>query len=72
MATPPKRWPNNADQARMDCIACARHGRKMLLDELDNETNPTILRQMAKALEDFRKIETSLLSVGPKAEKGEC
>lgn len=66
--TPPKKWPQNAEWARMDCITLARTGRSALVNILDETNNPALLRQMVKAIEAFRDIETKLLAVGPKGE----
>jgi hypothetical protein len=68
MATPPKRWPNNAEWARLDSIHLANQGRKDLLNALDGIDNPVILRRIAKAIDTFTEIETKLISVGPKNE----
>lgn len=67
--TPPKKWPENAEWARLDSITLARNGRKVLEDSLDETNNPTLLRQMAKAIGAFREIESKLLAVGPKGEQ---
>jgi hypothetical protein len=66
VATPAKRWPTNAEWARMDCITLARQGRKRLLEELERVDDPALLRRMAKAIESFREIESKLTAVGPK------
>jgi hypothetical protein len=68
MATPAKKWPHNADWARLDSIAAARKGRQMLSDCLEETNDPALLRRMARAIEAFREIESKLLSVGPKGE----
>lgn len=60
MATPPKRWPNNCENARMDCITLARKGRQALIAELERVNDPGLLRAMARATEAFREIEAKL------------
>lgn len=68
MATPPKRWPTNAEWCRCDCIALAKKGRAILIEALDETNDPVQLRRMARAIETFREIETKLQAVGPKGE----
>lgn len=61
MATPSKRWPNNAEWARMDSITLARKGRITLIELVDTISDPTILRSITKVIEIFREIETKLV-----------
>lgn len=68
MATKPRAWPQNADWARMDCLALSRKGRQALVDALDLTDNPVMLRCMAKAIEAFREIESKLIAVKEKGQ----
>ena len=61
MATKAKRWPNNAEWCRCDCITLARKGRQVLLAELERVNDPGLLRSMARAVESFREIESKLI-----------
>lgn len=62
MATPSKRWPNNCENARMDCLSLARKGRQALIAELERVNDPGLLRAMARAVESFREIEAKLIA----------
>jgi hypothetical protein len=69
MATPAKRWPNQAEWARCDCIAIAQRGRQSLAEILENVNDPVLLRRIGKAINAFSEIEIKLRSVGPKGEE---
>jgi hypothetical protein len=71
MATPAKRWPTNAEWARMDALAQAGQGRRLLLAELDRIEDIGLMRRIAKAIEKFSDIERTLGAVGPQAEKAD-
>lgn len=71
MTTPMKRWPNNAEWARCDCIALAGRGRATLIEMLDDVNDPAILRRMAKAIDMLREIESKLRAVGPQSQDKE-
>lgn len=71
MTTPSKRWPNHAEWAREDCLTLARKGRQALIDALEHTDNPVMLRNLARAIEAFREIESKLMAVGPR-EDAKC
>jgi hypothetical protein len=71
VATKAKRWPNNADWARLDCISLARQSRRLLTETLDDVDNPELLRRMARVMEALREIEIKLNSVGSRSENNE-
>ena len=68
MATKPRKWPNLAAWAREDSIALARQGRRVLVDVLDRIDDPIALRNIAKAIDNYREIESKLVSVGIQSE----
>ena len=55
-----KRWPNEAEWARMDCISLATKTRKEILDAIDRVDNPTTLKTLFRAIEALREIEEKL------------
>ena len=60
MATPAKKWPQNAEWARMDSIALAEQGWRMLdalLDELDNVHH---VRQVGRVMDNLKEIRFKL------------
>jgi len=60
MATPAKKWPQNCDWARMDSIALAEQGWRMLdalLDELDNAHH---VRQVGRVMANLKEIKFKL------------
>lgn len=63
MATRRKKWPHECEWARLDCIALAREGRTILLTTLDEIERPATLRQVARAIDKLREIETKLHDV---------
>ena len=69
--TQAKKWPHNAEWVRLDCIALARNGRQCLLKQLDNINDPALLRQLVKAIEAFREIESKLLFIKEKSNHDE-
>jgi hypothetical protein len=67
-----KRWPNHAENARVEALACARKGVNLLTPLLEKETDPDTLRRVAIANHSLHRIITELLEVGPQAEKKEA
>jgi hypothetical protein len=61
MTTPSKRWPNNAEWARMDAISAARESWKTLDQLLDELSNPNHIRKVARVMEKQREIENKLI-----------
>ena len=60
MVTKTKRWPNNAEWARMDAIALAVQGEHILdalLDELDNVHH---VRQIGRVMGLLKEIRIKL------------
>jgi len=60
MATPQKKWPQNCEYARLDSIALAEQGWRMLdalLDELDNAHH---VRQVGRVMANLKEIKFKL------------
>jgi len=60
MATPRKKWPTNCEYARLDSIALAEQGYRILdalLDELDNAH---LVRQVGRAMNNLKEIRFKL------------
>lgn len=60
MATPQKKWPQNAEWARMDAIVLAEQSWRMLdalLDELDNAH---LVRQLGRVMANQKEIKFKL------------
>lgn len=62
--TPPKKWPHQAEWARLDAISLAIKARNTLLVTLNDVDNPAALRRMAQVIETLREIETVLKTKG--------
>lgn len=71
MATPKKKWPHEADWARVDSIALARTGRTLLVEMVDEVNDATVLRRIVRAVDIYREIEAKLQAVGAKEVKKE-
>lgn len=65
--TAPLRWPQKAEDARMDSIAFARKIRALLSRALDEPNNTA--KAVAAAINYAAEIEITLRSVGARAEK---
>jgi len=63
-----KRWPNNAENARIEALANARKGLNVISPALDRLQDPESLRVVAVANDCLHRIVTELISVGPTAE----
>lgn len=63
-----KRWPNHAENARLEALACARKGLIILNPLLENTTDPEIIRRVAIVNHNLHRIITELIVVGPQAE----
>ena len=60
MATPAKKWPQNCEWARLDSIALAEQGWRMLdalLDEMDNVRH---VRQVGRVMDNLKEIRFKL------------
>jgi hypothetical protein len=60
MVTKTKRWPTNSEWARLDSIALAEQGWRMLdalLDELDNVHQ---VRQVGRVMDNLKEIRFKL------------
>lgn len=72
MATKAKRWPNNAEFARVESIALATKGllscRKIIED---GRADALTTARAAKALDSLHRIRSLLQSVGPRVEVDE-
>lgn len=66
--TQPKRWPNNAENARMEALANAQKGLNVVSPALVTLKDPESLRVVAVANDCLHRIVTQLISVGPPAE----
>lgn len=61
MTTPARRWPKNAEAARVDCIVEARRGLRAILPLLDESCRrEDLYRRLAIAALAFREIEAKL------------
>lgn len=63
-----KRWPNNAEAARMEALANARKGLNVISPALDRINDPESLKVVAVANDCLHRIVAELISVGPNAE----
>lgn len=66
-----KRWPNEADWARMDAIAMAIRARNALKLAIFHISDPESLRNIFEAVECCREIESNLTRVGTKSDAEE-
>ena len=62
MATPRKKWPHEAEWARIDCIAAVRKAQR-LIDEII-EGMDLVPKQLVQLKDELHKIENKLTSVG--------
>lgn len=61
--TTSKRWPNNCDWARLDCITLSRDGQRQLAEINELVSDPAIMRRVYKIIEIMRNIEIKLIEV---------
>jgi hypothetical protein len=61
--TQSKRWPNNCDWARMDCITLSREGQRQLAEINELISDPAIMRRVYKVIVIIRNIEIKLIEV---------
>lgn len=69
--TDSKRWPNNCEWARIDCIALAMRARNALKLATGHIDNAESLRNIIEAIECCRDIESKLSMVGAKTDREE-
>jgi hypothetical protein len=61
--TPAKRWPNNCDWVRLDCITLSRDGQRQLAEINELISNPALMRRVYRAIDIMHKIEVKLIEV---------
>jgi hypothetical protein len=61
--TSAKKWPQQCEDARLECISLAMHSVRLLIETLDHVSEPGALRNIAKVINDLRAIENQLCSV---------
>lgn len=61
--TPSKPLPKNCETARLECLASARHGYRLLEQALDLLNSADAIRLCAKAAFEFQKIENQMHSL---------
>ena len=67
--TPQKRWPNEADWARLDAISAIDRVIGQLIEIADRDlVEKEGLRKMLKSVNDLREAQTGLRKVGPRGE----
>lgn len=66
-----KRWPNEADWARIDAIAMSIRARNALKLAMFHVNDPESLRNIFEAVECCREIESNLTKVGAKSDREE-
>ena len=71
MTTPPKRWPKNAEDARLDGIAKARRARRELAQVGERVDDVIVLRSLNRVCETLREIEAGLIAARGEREEGE-
>lgn len=59
--TPQKKWPENAEWARLDSIALAQQGSNLLEEILYEVDDPEHLRRIAVAIKRFEQIKLKLV-----------
>lgn len=64
MPTPKKKWPHEADWARIDSIAAAQRGQEAIEPLFRNSQDIEVVRGTGTAIHCFWKIIDSLKSVG--------
>jgi hypothetical protein len=67
--TEPLRWPENAENARMDSLTNARRIREIIRNITKISREIEVVKSLFDAMEYTYMIENQLISVGPKAEK---
>lgn len=69
--TVPRRWPNNAEDARIDSIALCEKAVGILKESCDRDlSDMDILRRLIKVVDLLRQTQAILRSVGPRAPIG--
>lgn len=66
--TPPKKWPKNAEWARLDGIALALEIQEILRpvrDETETMSISEIVRRTGQAIDCLHELQRKLRSVGP-------
>ncbi len=66
--TPRKRWPNEAEIARIESLAAAHKGLEIIRPVLRTAQPPEIIRSAGLAAEEFYRIIENLQAVGPRTE----
>ena len=68
--TPPKRWPTNAEDARLEAIAQANRIDRLAEPILNGETMTTteVIQRAGQICRAAQKVTGVLTAVGPKAE----
>lgn len=61
-----KRWPNHAENARIEAIAAAMRGQQATRSILSSGRDPETLRNAAYANESFLQVIINLAAVGPR------
>lgn len=68
MATPAKRWPTNAEWARMDAMCAGEKSVAALSPILDgNMSWQEVYRRVGQALNESNRVVITLRDVGPRA-----
>lgn len=67
--TPPRRWPENAEEVRTQSLSKIRHMRDVIRCAMKLSREADVIKQLTEALEETYVLECDLKSVGPKAEK---
>jgi len=68
--TPPKRWPKNAEDARVESLSQARRIDRLVVPILDGETmtHAELMQRAGQICRAAQVIVRELASVGPKVE----
>jgi hypothetical protein len=61
--TPPKKWPQNCENARMDCISLARDSYKTIERLIDMVHGDDVLRLLHKVSTNSLSIESKLIGI---------
>jgi hypothetical protein len=65
--TPPKRWPTDADVARIQSISLCEEGIRIVKECVDRDLSLIdILKRLVKVIDILRQIQRVLRSVGPR------
>jgi hypothetical protein len=67
--TPPKKWPHQAEYARLDTISRSRQIRELTKQCRNRINEPSIIRNLGDILDLTYEIEIGMLNVGIQAEK---